>query len=542
MPSAMLVFSDTDGEHMVVLDHASTSIGRSPSQDVVLRDAVVSRQHAVIEQDNGTYLVVDQNSTHGTFLNGVRVERAVLTSGDVLQMGSLKSPQLRFQVENIDATSGSARDDSATGLYLSLKESLIPPGELNPAAREMEQLNWLLRAARQLNEGAAIEDILGVLLRLTLQLTGEERGFVFLSEDGQMRFVQGLGEQGKIVEEDSTISRHAIQNAIMSESKFQVSDTMADKRASEWSSVLENKIRSICCIPLRKRGAANEPVRLLGLLYLDSRIRPGYLTQVDHQLLDTIATEAAALVHNALLAEAEQKARVIREELAFAARIHKSLMSDTLPAIPYAALRARSIPCLAIGGDFYDVVALDDCACVTVVDVSGKGVSAAIVAAALQGIIHAQLLAGQSLAQIAAMANRFLCARDVGKYATMVVLRIFPEGRFEYLNCGHIPPIAILGDEIRRLEESNIVVGLLDGASYSSAFGALRPGERILLVTDGITEAESPAGEIFGDSGLCAFAHLEDIDAILDLVARFQAPNSAQDDITLIDVRYTGKG
>jgi serine phosphatase RsbU (regulator of sigma subunit) len=217
-------------------------------------------------------------------------------------------------------------------------------------------------------------------------------------------------------------------------------------------------------------------------------------------------------------------------------------MADTLPAIPYAALRARSIPCLAIGGDFYDVVALDDCACVTVVDVSGKGVPAAIVAAALQGIIHAQLLAGQSLPQVAAMANRFLCARDVGKYATMVVLRIFPEGRFEYLNCGHIEPLVIFGDEIRRLGEANLVVGLLDGANYSSAFDTLRPGERILLVTDGITEAENPAGEIFGDSGLSAFAHLDDIDAILDIVARFHAPNSAQDDITLIDVRYTGKG
>jgi phosphoserine phosphatase RsbU/P len=542
MPSAMLVFSDGDGEHMVVLDHASTSIGRSPSQDVVLRDAAVSRQHAAIELDGGTYLVVDRHSTHGTFLNGVRVERAVLEPGDVLQMGSLKGPQLRFQLHNLDTTTGSARDDSATDLFLSLKDSLHPPGETKTAAREMEQLNWLLRAARQLNEGVAIEDILGVLLKLTLQLTGEERGFVFLCKEGQMRFAQGLGEQGKIVEEDSTISRHAMQNAIDSESKFQVSDTMADKSVSEWSSVLENKIRSICCIPLRKRGAANEPVRLLGLLYLDSRIRPGYLTQVDHQLLDTIATEAAALVHNALLAEEEQKARQMREELAFAARIHQGLMSDTLPAIPYAALRARSIPCLAIGGDFYDVVALDDCACVTVVDVSGKGVSAAIVAAALQGIIHAQLLAGQSLPQIAAMANRFLCARDVGKYATMVVLRLFPEGRFEYLNCGHIPPIAVLGDEIRRLEESNLVVGLLEGAGYCSAFGTLRPGERILLVTDGITEAENPAGDLFGDAGLCAFAHLDDIDAILDIVARFQAPNPAQDDITLIDVRYTGKG
>jgi serine phosphatase RsbU (regulator of sigma subunit) len=110
------------------------------------------------------------------------------------------------------------------------------------------------------------------------------------------------------------------------------------------------------------------------------------------------------------------------------------------------------------------------------------------------------------------------------------------------LNCGHIEPLVIFGDEIRRLGEANLVVGLLDGANYSSAFDTLRPGERILLVTDGITEAENPAGEIFGDSGLSAFAHLDDIDAILDIVARFHAPNSAQDDITLIDVRYTGKG
>jgi sigma-B regulation protein RsbU (phosphoserine phosphatase) len=507
MLSRTLIYSDPDGQHTVVLDRPSTSIGRSPGQDVVLRDPATSRQHAVILRDGETFTVVDQNSTHGTFLNGVRVQRAVLAPEDVLQLGSLKGPKLQFHLQRSDDSTTTSYQLPVNDILASLREFQIPPGELRTAAREMEQLNWLLRAARQLNEGGAIEDILGVLLKLTIQLTSVERGFVFLSENGEMRFAQGLGAHGKIVEEDSTISRRAMQKAIDSELKFSVSDTLTDDRASQWSSVVANNIRSIYCIPLRTRGSANESARLLGLLYLDSQIGPGFLTQVDHQLLDTIATEAAALLHNALLAEAEQKSRLVREELAFAARIHKGLMANTLPVVPYAVLQARSIPCLAIGGDFYDAIALDDSVCVTLVDVSGKGVPAAIVAATLQGIIHAQLLAGQSLPQIASMVNRFLCTRNVGKYATMVMVRLYPDGRCEYMNCGHIQPLSIFAGEIRRLEEGNLIVGLVEGATYTSTFETLRPGERILLATDGITEAESSTGELFGDSGLSEVAH-----------------------------------
>jgi serine phosphatase RsbU (regulator of sigma subunit) len=542
MPIATLSYSDTDGQHTIALDRASTSIGRAPGQDVVLRDPVVSRQHAVIVREGDTCTVVDQNSTHGTFLNGVRVQRAVLAPGDVLQMGSLRTPRLRFDVQQADQATRGLGHDSFGDLLASLRELRPAGGELRTAAREMEQLNWLLRAVRRLNEGVAIEDILGALLQLTLQLTGMERGFVFLREDGAMRFAQGLAADGKSAQEDATLSHRAMQKAIDSELKFSVSDTLADDRASEWSSVLANKIRSICCIPLRERFAANEPGQLLGLLYLDSQIRPGDLSGVDHQLLDTIATEAAALLHNALLAAEEHKARHAREELAVAARIHSGLMSFTPPVLSYAALQARSVPCLAIGGDFYDMVALEDCVCATVVDVSGKGVPAAIVAATLQGILHAQLLARQSLPQIAAMVNQFLCTRNVGKYATMVMLRLFPDGRVEYMNCGHIQPLAILGAEERRLQEGNLIVGLLPQASYASAYDRLRPGERILLATDGITEAENSAGELFGDSGLSAAARDEDIDAILDQLARFQAPNHAQDDCTLLEIRYLGEG
>jgi phosphoserine phosphatase RsbU/P len=529
-----LTYSDTGGTHSFSLDHESTSIGRSPSQDIVLSDPCVSRHHAVIVKEGDTYAVIDQNSTHGTFLNAIRVERSVLKPEDILQMGSLKSPELRFHLRQDNQATSALLRSPVTDLLSSLTE-------LRPSAREMEKLNWLIRAARQLNEGGAIEDILSAFLHLTLQFTGLERGFVFLQEEGEMVFARGLRADGNTVEEDSTISRRAIHKAIESESKFSISDTLADDNASGWSSIMANSIRSICCIPLRKRTSAKEPNQLLGLLYLDSRIGLRDLTKVDHQLLDTIAAEAAALLHNALLAEAEYKARQAREELAVAAKIHSGLMAMTLPSLPYAKIDAKSVPCLAIGGDFYDAVALEDCVCAVVADVSGKGVSAAIVAATLQGIIHSQFLAGQSLPEIAAVINHFLCTRNVGKYATMVMLKLFPDGRVEYMNCGHVQPLTVQGSKIRRLEEGNLIVGLIADASYTSTHCVLQSGERLLLTTDGITEAEDPAGNQLGESGLNAIAHYDNLDAILDHVKNFQTPNLAQDDCTLLEIRYTGR-
>jgi serine phosphatase RsbU (regulator of sigma subunit) len=542
MPAAALSYIDSNGRHTVVLRDDSTTLGRLPGQDLVLSDPLVSRRHAVIVQQNGAYVVIDQNSTHGTFLNGSRIERGELHSGDELQLGSLNSVALHFRLRRDEETAtGAGRSSFGELLATFRRHHEERDQESSPAATDMERLKFLLDAARRLNEGSAVDEILGALLQLTLELTGVERGFVFLRDGDSMRMAQGLAANGAVLQEDSTISHSAIQKAIESNQKFSISDTLADERASEWSSVMAHRIRSIYCIPLRKRVSASGPAQLFGLLYLDSQVKPGSLSELDHQLLDTIANEAAALAENVLLAQSEFKARQAREELAIAARIHSGLMSVSLPTVPYASLAARSVPCYEIGGDFYDVVVLDDSVCAVLVDVSGKGITAAIVAATMQGILHAQLLARQPLPQIASLINEFLCTRNVGKYATMVMVRLFADGRIEYLNCGHIYPIAILGSEVRQLQEGAMIVGLIPGATYTSAFDVLRPGERLLLVTDGLTETENANGELFGAAELCNAAIDRGIDGILDAVLRFRSSAEALDDCTLLDVRYTGQ-
>ena len=535
--SPTLKYSDIDGEHFFSLAGDCTSIGRSPDQDLVLKEAYVSRRHALINRQNGHFELVDQNSSHGTYINGRRVERSPLNSGDILQFGSLNAATFRFLVAARTGDSSSIATDllSALSVFAPTDKKIPQP------AREIEKLNFLLNAARQLNAGGAITDVFHVLLQLSLQLTGVERGFVFLLEGEQMHLALGLRSDGSTVEEDPSVSRRAMQKAVESDSKFFVSDTLADDSASGWASVLANSIRSIYCIPLRKHISPAEPNRLLGVLYLDSQVGAGSLSEIDHQVLDTLAGEASTLLHNALLAKTEQKARQAAEELAVAASIHSGLMSIAMPRLSFAELRARSLPCYAIGGDFYDAIVLDDCICLVIADVSGKGVPASIVAATLQGIIHALVLTGQSLPEIADLVNRFLCTRQVGKYATMVVLKLFPNGCVEYMNCGHIPPLLITPTETRYLEEANLIVGIIAEATYESTQFTLQPGDRILLTTDGITEIEDKQGQQFGIEGLAGLAYLPSLDAVIENLTRYQASSEAQDDWTLLDVLYTGK-
>lgn len=533
-----LKYIDLDGEHCFLIQGDSASIGRSPDQDLVLKEAFVSRRHARIFRQNGSFEVVDQSSSHGTYLNGTRVERARLKSGDALQFGSLSASTFRFLLpsDGSESMSGSRAAELLSAL------SVFAPTDKNvpQPARELEKLSFLLNAARQLNAGSAITDIFHALLQLSIQLTGVERGFVFLRDGDTMRLALGLRADGNLVEEDSSVSRRAMQKAIESDSKFFLSDTLTDDSASGWASVMANSIRSIYCIPLRRHISPAEPNRLLGMLYLDSQIGAGRLSEIDHQLLDTLANEASTLLHNALLADTEIRARQAEEQLGIAASIHSGLMSITLPRLDYAELHARSIPCHAIGGDFYNAIVLDDCLCIAIADVSGKGVPASIVAATLQGIIHALMLTGQSLPETADLVNRFLCTRQVGKYATMILLKVFPDGRVEYMNCGHVPPLLITPSGTRYLEEGNLIVGIIAEATYTSAQFKLQPGDRILLTTDGITEIEDKSGQQLGIDGLAGLAHLTSLDAVLEHLAKVQAAVEAQDDWTLLDVKFTG--
>src|SRR5262249_38283721 len=136
-------------------------------------------------------------------------------------------------------------------------------------------------------------------------------------------------------------------------------------------------------------------------------------------------------------------------------------------------------------------------------DVSGKGVSAALLGSILQGMVYSQMGSRLSLAEIAASANLFLCQKILGeKYATIVIAPLGADDSLEFNNCGHGEPVVASASGFRRLEEANLPVGLLEIATYQSSSCQLDPGERFVVVTDGVTEAEDAQGEMFGNERL----------------------------------------
>ena len=128
----------------------------------------------------------------------------------------------------------------------------------------------------------------------------------------------------------------------------------------------------------RSRGADEVSAggEVTGALYVDSRFASRDISKVSRDILHVVATEAASLIENARLVQAEEESRCYQQELAIAASIQQRLMAVTIPEVPFAQLSGRNISCREIGGDFYDAVNTDEGLAVVLADVAGKSVSA----------------------------------------------------------------------------------------------------------------------------------------------------------------------
>jgi phosphoserine phosphatase RsbU/P len=462
-----------DGKESRISAQTPFTVGRSPEMNLVLPYPYISRRHAEIKFEPSSQKLEFVSLGGECFINGSRVTRHLLAPGDQIRLGFLQGPLLSVQ------TNASADRTSLRTTLGHLKE---PSG----SDADLTKLSWFVEAARRLNNVGAVQEILAALIDTTLELTKVERGYVFLrNSTGELTLAAGRNQSGETLKDDSTVSRTAIRKAIDGGSDFIVTDTLSAEAIEPSKSIVAQSIRAIICIPLRKhsseRGSSESQV--LGVLYLDSRQQRSRLTRLDNELLRTIATEATLLVENATLAEAEAAARRYQEELMIASEIQQGLMSVRIPCLTYAEVDAHSIPCKGIGGDFYDVLCHGDALYVVVADISGKGVSAAVLGSTLQGLIHGQILSGLPLAEIALFANKYVCDKNIRKYATLFLLRLTPDGEVEYVNCGHVLPLVhdVDGatDKVTTPSSSNLPVGLFSEATYTAETQQLKPRQRV---------------------------------------------------------------
>jgi phosphoserine phosphatase RsbU/P len=531
------IFVQGSDQQTLSLNHTPYTVGRKVDRDLVIPDPRVSREHASIISENGEFFVIDQGSKHGTFVNGERVERHKLQRNDRLEFGARDVAYLIFHP--LHTSSNTARE------FLSQISGI----QIAPEASDIEKLTLFMEAARKLNTIGVLDEILITLLDATLKLTHAERGYIFLRDgSGTLTLAAGRNAKDEPLLDDKTISRSVLEEALNSNSEYLVTDTsqMLDLKGRQ--SIVAFDLRTVICMPLRRpmvqTSRDDQPAggEAMGVLYVDSRFASRDISTVSKDILRAIATQAAQLIENARLVQAEEAGRRYQQELAIAASIQQRLLAVTLPEVPFARVDGRNLPCKDIGGDFFEAVNTPDGLAIVLADVSGKGVPAAILASTLQGMVYSHLISGMPLTDIVAAVNRFFTYKHIGeKYATMILTRLRPDGDLEYVNCGHVPPVWICGNEVLRPSHGNLPVGLLADATYSSDRCQMRPGDRLILVTDGVTEAENARGDMFESERLEAVAgkssSMEDVFAA---VADFCGGTPLNDDCTVVELAYTG--
>jgi sigma-B regulation protein RsbU (phosphoserine phosphatase) len=234
----------------------------------------------------------------------------------------------------------------------------------------------------------------------------------------------------------------------------------------------------------------------------------------------------------------------LQEQLAVARRIQQSLLPQPERNLSYVHACSRTLPCYEIGGDYLDYFDLDGGRFFFALgDVAGKGISAALLASKVQGILSAQSFPDSSLPAIISNLNRNLAKRGIdNRFVTFFFGILDPDGNCSYINAGHDPQMLVHPDgSLTELAEGGTVLGLFPEARYESHTVRLHPGDHLVLFTDGITEALNAEGEEYGKERLRALLHgkgpataPELLSSLQEAVASFAAGTPQHDDITLM--------
>src|SRR5262245_679347 len=259
--------------------------------------------------------------------------------------------------------------------------------------------------------------------------------------------------------------------------------------------------RSEVAVPIQLDG------RTIGAFNLESDT-PAAFRAKDVEILSFFAEATAIAVEKAMLHQRLTSADELDRQLRTAQRVQERLLPTRLPDLPGHELAGVCVPSARVGGDFYDIVHLADGQIgLVVADVSGHGLSAAIIMSAFRALARTGLRAGQPLDKVAEMLDRELPDTTAGKAFLTAVLAMYDpaSGRLRYVNCGHNPPLLDRpGQPPRWLHEGGPLLGLIAGATFEIGEIQLVPDDQLVLFTDGIVEARSPAGVWFGTERLAS--------------------------------------
>ena len=537
MANARLEVNDGLGQRIVPINKALLCIGRRTESDLRLVGSDVSREHAEIVQANGDWILRDKGSRYGTYVNGEAITEHKLTHGDRVQFGRASGADVVFLTAD-----GPAHTDRSHA----------------SAVNDLRQLAALLEGLRALGSGRVLDEVLALVLDAAIDISGAERGFIMLAAGDNITLEMKLVRaKGRISMPGSTFgtSRKIPEEVFKTGELKIVADLLDGDLANVHMGTVALGIRHVACVPLRavrfldRADQKETEPQNIGVLYLDSREKGSLLAPHTRTALDTLATEAGVAIENArLYRETLEKAR-IEHELRIAAEIQRALLPEGNHTGSFFDAAGMSVQARSIGGDFYDMQDNSDgsfgflCG-----DVAGKGPAAALLTSKILGIFSAFAAVGDTPEELVDHINKVLTKRAIdARYATLLYGQLQPDGKLKFCNAGHNPPLIYGAGGLRRLESGGMPVGMFESAPYSGDQTELKPGDTLVLYSDGVTEAHNVAGEEFGEARLVTVLERYTrgsaeivLEQIINAVKEFARGAEQYDDVTALVVKYTG--
>ena len=505
-------------------------IGRSSDAEIAVPDRSMSRRHARLFLEGGDWLVEDLGSRNGTLLSGRRIEGPTpVAVGAALRIGSTTINVT--QAEGTPPLTSAGIEFDGHTVFRSAAELLKEPQAISSGAVRVEddvlrrytaRLKVLNEVHQSLDRALPLDDLLELILDRAFDNLRPEEGTIFLKgADGE--YYRAASRSIKGDNSKTLYSRNLVLQVVEKGQAALVLDTTADERFNQAESLLDAGVRSLVAAPLL------DPTGALGLIVLGSTLGIRQFNEGDMELLTSLASVAAMRIRNTRLAEEALERERLERDVALARQIQVGLLPKALPEIDGWELYAHNIPSRGVSGDFYKVELVDDGSCaIMVADVSGKGIAASLLTASLEALAAGPIHDSVPPEMICDRVSHLLFERTPPeKYATGFLASFDPEsGVFRFCNAGHNPGIVLrAGGEFELLASTGMPLGILPTGVYGAGEVRLETGDTVVLYTDGLTEAENPEEEEYGEerlADLCAEHRSESLKVLADTISADQ--------------------
>lgn len=516
-------------------------VGRDAACDLVVPNKAVSRKHARFFFDGHDFCVEDLASSHGTFVNGRRINSAArLQDGDRIHLHSM--PLVFWLRDEGHAPIPSVVENRASRPTAPISSILTPPEVVIFQGR----LRSLIEIFRRLGSSLNVDEILPRILDLLFEIFPQAAvGEIQLADpQGQLRPV--ALKHGR--EDDSAVlTRMPLHNEVAQRVFKSGRGTLRTSEGQGAESVLDDSASSVVCVPMLGHSR-----RSWGIILIETEDLTQEFQNDDLDLVETVGVLAAQALEYSHAHQIVLKHVQAQKQMEIARQIQLRMLPPAFPTIPGYSFAAHYEPADAVGGDLYFLDCLpDNRLVICVADACGHSLPAALsimqFAAELRHCIASCPTVKTALHRL----NRFVCSRSEGFITFCLCLVDVVRHSLTVVNAGHPPPLRrrqgqVALDELLA-ERPSLPLGVHSAEEFHPLTVALELGDEVLIYTDGVIEAMTPDRELYGRKRLRQLLEGAPrggvqslVSVIVEDVARFRGKAPIGDDSCIVALSRTG--